>query len=79
MPSYAQYYTQGELCKILGVNRSTLWRWWKDHLKNDFPKPIVIGTIRRYDKKQVHDYLKNKKRESECHYDPEKAQLPYEN
>lgn len=38
------YITPNEACGMLGVDRSTLWRWDKA----DYLKPISVGGKRRY-------------------------------
>lgn len=38
------YLSRDEVAKMLGVDKSTLWRW----SKRDYLVPIVIGVKRRY-------------------------------
>ena len=36
-----------EVCKLLGISRSTLWRLITHHEENDFPLPIALSQNRR--------------------------------
>ncbi len=36
-----------QVCKLLGVSRTTLWRLIRHHEENDFPTPITISQNRR--------------------------------
>lgn len=38
-----KYIRAKELADLLGVNKSTIWRWVKE--KSDFPKPRKISKV----------------------------------
>lgn len=48
------YLTREEVSKMLGVDKSTLWRW----NKTDYLKPIEIGGKRLYKKSIIENLLK---------------------
>jgi len=52
-----EHYTRNDVCRLFKIDRSTLWRWENDR-DNEFPKPTVIGTIARYKKSEIDEYLK---------------------
>lgn len=48
-----------ELVNILGVSKTTLWRWRKE---GDFPEPIILGkNIIVWKESQIEEWLNNKK------------------
>ena len=48
-------FSTGEVCKLLGVSRVTLWHW-----KNrGILKPKKIGKKNVYYKKEIYDYMNN--------------------
>lgn len=57
MNQQSKYMKVGDVAKLIGVNRSTLWRW-EHYNDNDFPKPIRIGKSKRYLTEQINNYLK---------------------
>ena len=52
-----QHYTRDDICRLFKIDRSTLWRWEQDP-DHEFPKPTIIGTLARYKKSEVDEYLK---------------------
>lgn len=45
-----RYLTTQDVCKSLGVDRSTLWRWNKEN----YLKPIKLGAKVRYLQSQIN-------------------------
>ena len=53
-----QLITQNDLCEILKISLTTLWRW--EQQKSDFPKKIRLsGKGSRYLYKDVKRYIEN--------------------
>lgn len=62
MKNELQLITQNELCKLLNISLSTLWRW--EQQKYDFPKKVRLSRKgNRYLYKDVKSYIENKIKE----------------
>ena len=64
MKNELQLITQNELCEILNISLSTLWRW--EQQKSDFPKKVrlsrkgsrfLYNDVKRYIEKKVSEGL----------------------
>ncbi len=49
-------YTQKQVCEILSVDKSTVWRWGKI----GYLVPIKVGDLLRYKKSQIDELINNK-------------------
>ena len=59
MKNELQLITKNELCELLNISLSTLWRW--EQQKYDFPKKIQLSKKgNRYLYKDVKRYIENK-------------------
>ncbi len=62
MNNELQLITQNELCKLLNISLSTLWRW--EQQKKGFPKKLRLSRKgNRYLYKDVKSYIENKVKE----------------
>ena len=50
-----QYMSADQVCDLLKIAKSTLWRW--ERTIEGFPQPIKIGRTIRYSENDLHEYL----------------------
>lgn len=50
--------TTEQFCTLYQISRTTWWRWTK---AEDFPAPIRVGRIQRWDAEAVDAFLLNRK------------------
>lgn len=49
-----EFVKASEICKLLRISESTLTRWVE---RGEFPKPLVIGNVRRWPSEVVKKAL----------------------
>lgn len=58
----ANYLKPKEVCEILSINPSTLYRWTKS---GKFPKPIVIGSTPRYSAETIQAFIQSREKQAQ--------------
>ncbi len=53
-----KYMSADQVCDLLKITKSTLWRW--ERAVDDFPQPIKIGRTTRYPENALRAYLATK-------------------
>ncbi len=54
-PTAETYKTREEVCRLLSVDESTLWRW----AKKDYLKPLKVGGLVRYKSTDIAKLLED--------------------
>jgi predicted DNA-binding transcriptional regulator AlpA len=54
------YYTAEQVCGMLSIDISTLWRW----NKRDYLTPIKVGGLRRFRRSDINRILEHGKKQS---------------
>ena len=57
MDNTRPFHTVGELAERLHVDRTTIWRWLR---RGEFPKPIRVGRIARWDPDAIDAWLRER-------------------
>lgn len=50
-------FTKREVMDLLGISETTLWRW---HTKYDYLHPIMVGSERRWSRKDISAIIEGK-------------------